>query len=81
MLFLDAIDKLKSGVAMHRSSWTAADGYLVLMPDMLYVWKVVTCPTPNAGNFIFSVEDFLASDWVPYEPPVAIEPVVVPPAV
>jgi hypothetical protein len=26
-------------------------------------------PNPNAGNYIFSVEDFLAEDWKEFEVP------------
>ena len=65
MLFLEALKQLENGVAMRRSIWTDSDGYIVIMPDMAYVWKIVLLPNPNAGNFIFSIEDFNADDWVP----------------
>ncbi len=67
MLFQEALTRLDAGVPMHRACWTAEDGYLSLMPDMKYVWKIVLIPNPNAGNFIFSVEDFLADDWQEYK--------------
>lgn len=67
MLFHEALTLLKAGLPMHRESWTAEDGYLSIMPDMKYVWKIVLIPNPNAGNFIFSVEDFIASDWEEYK--------------
>lgn len=63
MLFSEALDNLEKGFPMRRSIWTAEDGYLSLMPGMKYVWKIVLLPNPNAGNFIFSVEDFKADDW------------------
>lgn len=63
MLFLDALAQLKAGVPMRRAAWTAEEGYLKLMPGMKYVWKIVLIPNPNAGNFIFSVEDFEKDDW------------------
>lgn len=69
MLFLDALKQLESGVAMRRQVWTPEDGYLSIMPGMKYVWKIVLLPNPNAGNFIFSVEDFLASDWEEFVAP------------
>ena len=67
MLFQEALTRLDAGVPMRRAVWTAEDGYLKLMPDMKYVWKIVLIPNPNAGNFIFSVEDFLADDWEEYK--------------
>lgn len=68
MLFLEALNCLKSGEAMRRGAWDLSEGYLKIMPDMGFVWKIVTQPTPNAGNFIFSVADFEGDDWVKYEP-------------
>lgn len=67
MLFLDALVQLKSGVAMRRAKWTAEDGYICIMPSMAYVWKIVLLPNPNAGNFIFCIEDFEADDWEKFE--------------
>ena len=63
MLFVYALERLKMGAAMRRKGWTEEDGYIALMPGMKYVWKIVLLPNPNAGNFIFSVEDFTANDW------------------
>lgn len=70
MLFLDALTQLEAGVAMVRDTWTEEDGYLSMMPGMKYVWKIILLPNPNAGNFIFSVEDFTADNWMPYVAPV-----------
>lgn len=69
MLFNEALNLLKSGVPVHRATWTKEDGYLKLMPGMHYVWKIVLLPNPNAGNFIFSIEDFSADDWQKFEVP------------
>ena len=63
MLFSEALQQLQNGLAMRRNAWAASEGYLMLMPGMKHVWKVMMEPNPNAGNFIFSVEDFLADDW------------------
>ncbi len=63
MLFLEALAQLKEGKSMHRASWTLESGYLKLMDGMDFVWKIVLLPNPNAGNYIFAVEDFLADDW------------------
>lgn len=71
MLFLEALAQIQAGIAMRRSAWPMDEGYLVLLPGMGHAWKIVLKPNPNAGNFIFSIEDFLASDWIPYEEAVA----------
>lgn len=71
MLFLEALTQLKAGKAMRRSAWKAEEGYLKLMPGMNYVWKIVLHPNPNAGNFIFSIDEFIADDWEEYIVPAA----------
>lgn len=72
MLFKEALDALHEGRFMHRSGWPIEEGYLALLDGMKFVWKIMLQPNPNAGNFIFSVADFLADDWkefeVPHEP-------------
>ena len=74
MKFLEALARLQGGYAMNRAAWRVEDGYLTLMPGMKFVWKIVLLPNPNAGNYIFGVEDFLADDWqefiVPEDKPV-----------
>lgn len=79
MLFSEALVKLGAGHSMHRKSWAFEDGYLKLMDGMQFVWKIVLLPNPNAGNYIFSVADFLSDDWelfaMPQEP-VAVAAVV-----
>lgn len=69
MLFLEALAQLKAGEAMRREAWPVSEGYLKILPDMGYVWKIVTQPNPNAGNFIFSIADFEGDDWVKFEAP------------
>lgn len=69
MLFLEALAQLKAGEPMRREAWAASEGYLKILPDMGYVWKIVTQPNPNAGNFIFSIADFDGDDWVKFEAP------------
>ena len=63
MLFADALVQLKARVPMYRTGWEPQDGYVTLMPEMSHVWKIVLKPTPNAGNYIFSVADLEANDW------------------
>lgn len=69
MLFKEALGQLKKGQAMRRTAWAESEGYLKILPDMGYVWKIVTQPNPNAGNYIFSIADFDGDDWVKYEAP------------
>ena len=71
MLFNQAIELLKSGECLYRLGWTPQDGYIVFMKGMTHVWKVVLHPAPNAGNYIFSMEDFNAEDWEKFEVPQA----------
>lgn len=66
MLFLEAMEQLKGRVPVYRTGWNPQDGYLTLMPGMSHVWKIVLQPAPNAGNYIFSVEDLCADDWEVY---------------
>lgn len=63
MLFQEALDQLKARVPVYRKGWDPQDGYLTLMPGMSHVWKIVLHPNPNAGNYIFSVEDLSCDDW------------------
>ena len=69
MLFTEALVQLKEGKAMRRAAWADSEGYLKILPDMGYVWKIVTQPNPNAGNFIFSIADFDGDDWLEYVAP------------
>lgn len=64
MQFLEAVQALKEGKQVVRACWSDNDGYLVFMPGMKNIWKITVAPTVNAGNNLFSVEDFLAEDWM-----------------
>ena len=63
MLLKEALEALKSGAQLYRTGWDPQDGYIVFMPGMTHIWKIVLKPQPNAGNYIFSMEDLEASDW------------------
>lgn len=76
MLLQEALNELKSGKCMCRSAWGLDDGYLKLMPGMLYVWKIVLKPNPNAGNYIFTLADLQADDWKEFVLPQCQEEVV-----
>jgi len=64
MQFKEALEKLQAGFAVRRLSWPATEGYLKFLPGMKHIWKIMLLPNPNAGNFIFAVDDFLCDDWV-----------------
>ncbi len=69
MLLKEALVQLDHGKVLCRECWSITDGYLKIMPGMEFVWKIVLKPTPNAGNYIFSIEDLLADDWKEFEIP------------
>ena len=72
MLFQQALEQLKTRVPVYRTGWEPQDGYLTLMPGITHVWKIVLHPNPNAGNYIFSVEDLSSADWEVYQEPKAV---------
>jgi hypothetical protein len=69
MLFTEALKLLQEGEVLCRDGWALEDGYLTFMKGMKHVWKIMLHPAPNAGNYIFSVDDFLANDWKKFEMP------------
>lgn len=67
MLLKEALELLQEGKFVCREAWTLDDGYLSFLPGMKHVWKIVLQPSPNAGNYIFSYEDLVESDWKEFE--------------
>lgn len=63
MLFAEALEQLKAGEKLYRKGWQILDGYVAFMAGMTHAWKIVLQPQPNAGNYMWSMEDFSASDW------------------
>lgn len=63
MLFNEALAELVKGKYLQRAAWEASAEYVVLLPGMQYVWKILTQPTPNAGNWLPFVADLQADDW------------------
>lgn len=65
MLLKDAIELMKEGKQVVRTIWEEKEGYLTILPNAKFVWKIVfNNGVPNAGNFIFETEDLLADDWI-----------------
>lgn len=67
MTFQEAIALLQAGEYVCREAWTFEEGYLAFLDTMKHIWKIVTHPNPNAGNYIFSMEDILANDWEKFD--------------
>lgn len=63
MLFEEALKEIVKGKYLARSGWDATGEYVVLMPGMQYIWKILTQPNPNAGNWLPLIDDLTASDW------------------
>ena len=63
MLFSEALVNLKNGHCVVRPEWVKTGEYACLMPAMGYVWKILTQPNPNAGNWLPTVEDLCADDY------------------
>lgn len=80
MLLQEALELLQAGEVLCREAWQLEDGYLCMMKGMQHIWKIVLHPAPNAGNYIFSLEDLLACDWKKFELPKPAVEVEVPAA-
>ena len=63
MLFQDALKLLLDGKYVSRNAWDVSGEYCVLLPGMQYIWKILTQPNPNAGNWLPLISDLLADDW------------------
>lgn len=63
MNFTEALNQLELGNCVRRTDWPMKDGYLKLMMGFNTVWKVLTVPAANAGNYLFTLEDFNGNDW------------------
>ena len=76
MLFQDALNALLEGKYVTRNAWDATGEYVVLLPSMQYIWKILTQPNPNAGNWLPLVSDLLADDWKIVDKKLNEEPLV-----
>lgn len=63
MNFTEALKELEAGKCLRRAAWKYEEGYIKLMMGFNTVWKVLTLPSANAGNYLFTMEDFNATDW------------------
>jgi len=72
MNFNEALDSLKNGKYVKRTNWD--DGYCCLMPDQAYIWRILTKPNANVGNFLPLLADLTANDWETYNGNTGIVP-------
>ena len=66
MLFIDALKLLQVGEYLVREIWSGTE-YIAHMPGMQSLWKVITQPNAQAGNWLPFLEDMLADDWKVFE--------------
>ena len=63
MTFDEAFKELLKGKYVTRSTWN--DGsYLVLLPGIPNIWKIITTPQPNVGGWPATKADYQADDYV-----------------
>lgn len=63
MLFNDALKALLDGKYVMRNAWKQTGEYVILLPGMQYIWKILTKPNSNAGNWLPLIVDLMADDW------------------
>ena len=79
MNFSDALVGLISGKYLQREKWKTTGEYVILLPGMPHIWKILVQPNPNAGNWLPLTEDLAAQDWIIVDP-AAVVAIVNPPA-
>lgn len=57
------LQAVMNGQQVSRPCWPEGE-YVVHLPGMPYLWKIMTLPNPNAGNWIPTLDDLMASDYV-----------------
>jgi Protein of unknown function (DUF2829) len=63
MTFEEALKYLVSGEYVQRSEWLVTGEYVISLPGIPYIWKILTTPTPNAGNWLPTIADLMAEDY------------------
>ena len=67
MNFTEALEHLQLGLPIVREKWTQADGYLVSLPAINSIWRILVGPPVNAAVYPFTVEEYLATDWKKFD--------------
>ena len=63
MLFMEALENVIEGKYVTRNAWDSTGEYIILLPGMPYIWKILTQPQANAGTWTPLVADLEADDW------------------
>lgn len=63
MMFEQALKHLIAGEFVSRATWDATGEYIISLPGIPYIWKILTQPSPNAGNWLPTIADLLADDY------------------
>lgn len=63
MMFNEALKHLVEGEYVQRNAWKATSEYVISLPGIPYVWKIITQPSPNAGNWLPTIADLLSDDY------------------
>ncbi len=63
MLFEEALKHLVAGEYVQRNAWKATAEYVISLPGIPYIWKIITQPAPNAGNWLPTISDLMADDY------------------
>jgi hypothetical protein len=63
MKFEEAMKNLEAGHYVQRDAWKVTGEYLVALPGIPYVWRIVTQPQQNAGTWVATREDYQANDY------------------
>jgi len=63
MMFNEALKHLVEGAYIQRTPWKATGEYVISLPGIPYIWKIITQPAPNAGNWLPMIADLMADDF------------------
>jgi hypothetical protein len=63
MNFQEAVTGLQAGLYLTRNAWDATGEYVILLPGMQYIWKIIFQPNPSCGNWLPTISDIMADDW------------------
>lgn len=63
MMFEEALKHLVAGEYIQRNVWKTTGEYVISLPGIPYIWKIITQPAPNAGNWLPTIADLQADDF------------------
>ncbi len=65
MKFEEALKSLVSGNYVQRVAWHASGEYVIALPGVPYIWKILpnSQPNPSAGNWLPTIVDLMADDY------------------